>query len=99
MASCQNCSQPWSWGEVMKKSITIYTYMICPHCRKKQYPATRTRKISSGLVLFYIATVTVSTLYIDSIIAVFASYILVLALHTFAFPFYLELRNKEETLF
>ncbi|RKD69609.1 CXXC-20-CXXC protein [Sinobaca qinghaiensis] len=99
MPECQYCFHTWSWWHVTKKSFTIRTYMICPHCQTEQYPTARTRKLSSGFSFLGVLMIVLLNFFLGPSAASILAFFIVLPIYLSIFPWYLQLSNEEEALF
>lgn len=98
MPTCQKCKQQWRWKQTIRKMFTLDTGMICPHCGKKQFLTTRSKK-KSNLLVFTIPLI----MLLGVLFSVPPLIILIcIALSSFAvisvYPFFFELTNEEEAL-
>lgn len=98
MPTCQNCHEKWNWKQTFKRSFTLGGGMTCPYCEEKQYLTARMRKRSTIIPFIISALIMLGNLFFGpSYIFVF-TLLGLLPLFFGIYPFFVELSNKEESL-
>ncbi|ASN05629.1 TIGR04104 family putative zinc finger protein [Virgibacillus necropolis] len=98
MPTCQNCHKKWNWKQTFKKSFTLGGEMTCPYCEEKQYLTARMRKRSTIIPFIITSLIMLGNLFFGP------SYVFVFALLGLfplffgIYPFFVELSNREESL-
>ncbi|MDG5790007.1 hypothetical protein QA612_21355 [Evansella sp. AB-P1] len=98
MPTCKNCKQDWTWKQTVKSGFTMDIGMKCPHCDKKQYLTSKSRKKTGLSIIAIPFTLIIPVLFeISSIIAI--SIFIGTALIVFGInPILTDLSNEEEQL-
>lgn len=97
MPVCQNCNEKWSWKQTIKKSLTFNNSMTCPYCGEIQYISSRTRKRTAA-ISFIAPVLILMNFFFDSTLVILYTGLGFFSLFLVFYPFYLELSNKEESL-
>lgn len=98
MPICQNCHQQWGWKQTVRKMFILDTGMICPHCGKKQFLTTESKK-RAGLLNFLTPLVMLFGVLFDLPLSIILIMIFTSGLAIFAaYPFLVEFTDEEQAL-
>lgn len=98
MPTCQNCHHKWSWKQTFKRSFTLGGGMTCPYCEEKQYVTSRVRKKSTIIPFIIMALIMLSNLFFGPSYIFLFALVSLMPLFLWIYPFFIELSNKDESL-
>lgn len=97
MPTCQNCSYEWSWKETFKNSFRFDTFMICPHCKAKQYTTSRSRMLSAVVTIITNAMIMIYSIVFSPSVVTIVILLIVFPFIFLFYPFWVKFSNEEET--
>ncbi|WP_164669813.1 TIGR04104 family putative zinc finger protein [Virgibacillus doumboii] len=95
MPVCQNCGKGWTWKQDVKASFR----MKCPHCDKKQYETTDSRRKGSMFAFLpLIIILPVNALFDYNWLVMLILIAISVSIIVITYPFILKLSNEQEPL-
>ena len=94
MPVCNNCGKKWTWKQTIK---TLFR-LTCPHCNKRQYESTSSRKRTSTISLIPLIALPINYLLNLPWWMVGVLMLPIIAVIWMISPYLIEVSNEEEPL-